>query len=571
MLNHNHNQIPFAREYKHLRQILIEIAALVVVMLGWELFVRWNPNSLVPSPTMSLIAIYQMVREGTLIIDCLTSLQRVLVGFSVASCVGIILGLVFGLVPAINRAFSLSIELLRPIPPIAWIPLSLVLFGLGDPSAYFVIFVGAFFPVFTNTLLGVKEVPKLYFEVAQTIGVSPFRTFRHLVWPAALPSLFAGLRVGLGFAWMCVVAAEMIAARSGLGYAIQFNRQLLLLDRVVGDMLVIGFMGFLMARIMLLIERFVLPWRYARVNHLQGRRQAARIAEALRSTDTMTNANTHIPSILADCDRIDPEQDKVRGSQVEVSDLHFTYPNGYDVINDLTLCADPGETLCLLGASGCGKTTLLRLIAGLEKVKQGRISIDGEAVEDRQDDIAMLFQGASLFPWRTAAENVMFALHRHIPDRKERFRVAVNLLKMTGLEQKAFAYPHQLSGGEQQRVAIARALAQSPRVLLLDEPFSALDSQTRESLQLQVSRLVWENGITVIMVTHDIAEALFMGNRVIVMAKNGGKLIDQLDVDIPIPRDPKFRHLAEVNEMNARLWKALHDMQCVPQAELIDV
>ena len=427
------------------------IAALIAV---WHFAVAGNEQGLIPTPKSCLVALGEMAQQGVLWTACLTSLQRVLIGFVLAVATGVFVGLALGLVPALRRSSTPFFELLRPIPPIAWIPIAVSLLGIGNASAYFIIFIGAFFPILTNVVLGVTTVERAYLDVAKVFGASTWRSFVHVIMPSSLPSAFAGLRVGLGFAWMCVVAAEMFAARSGLGYEIQLNRQLFRLDRVVADMILIGAIGLAMSRFMTYLEWLALPWR----REFLARESLSAIA--LSNTKLAQNRprngdSSEKPVELA---ASSGESLHVEGARVEIQNLSFAYSTGPTVLKDISLDIKPGEVFCILGKSGCGKSTLLRLLAGLETRFEGKIAINGAAPEAARSDVTMAFQHASLFPWKTAVGNIRFALHSRGMDGSKAEQICRAVLSLVGLDHKAGSYPHQLSGGQLQRVAMARAI-----------------------------------------------------------------------------------------------------------------
>jgi len=197
------------------------------------------------------------------------------------------------------------------------------------------------------------------------------------------------------------------------------------------------------------------------------------------------------------------------------------------------------EFICVLGPSGCGKSTLIRLLAGLDQPTGGRILLDGAEVRGPGPDRGMVFQGYTLFPWRTVKENVMFGLEMKGGDRVVWEREALQWLDLVGLGRFADAYPLQLSGGMKQRAAIARALANNPRILLMDEPFGALDAQTRANMQHHLLQ-IWRNvDITILFITHDIDEAIYLADRILVLKANPGRIHELIEVPVPRPRSPE--------------------------------
>jgi sulfonate transport system ATP-binding protein len=218
------------------------------------------------------------------------------------------------------------------------------------------------------------------------------------------------------------------------------------------------------------------------------------------------------------------------------------------VLDNISLAIAPGEFVSVLGPSGCGKSTLLRLIAGLDTEFEGDIHVAGERVRDTSLDRGIVFQDHRLFPWLTVEQNVLAAL-RNVPlARKEKREAVAEHLALVGLGGFEQSYPHQLSGGMAQRVAIARGLVTRPRVLLLDEPFGALDALTRGRMQNELQR-IWEHEkITMVLVTHDVDEALYLGDRVVTMAPRPGRIERVLEVGLPRPRrreDPRFAELRD--------------------------
>jgi NitT/TauT family transport system ATP-binding protein len=208
-------------------------------------------------------------------------------------------------------------------------------------------------------------------------------------------------------------------------------------------------------------------------------------------------------------------------------------------VDDICFTVAESEFLCLLGPSGCGKTTIMNMIAGFLEPTNGEVLIGGERLNATSHDRGVVFQDfAQLFPWRTARRNVEFGLEmRSVPAAKRR-QTALEFLRLVGLADFSEAYPHELSGGMQQRVAIARSIAYSPGVLLMDEPFAALDAMTREEMQRLVTEVWQETRKTVVYVTHNVAEAVYLGDRVVVLDAHPGRVKAEIALELPRPRDP---------------------------------
>jgi NitT/TauT family transport system ATP-binding protein len=212
---------------------------------------------------------------------------------------------------------------------------------------------------------------------------------------------------------------------------------------------------------------------------------------------------------------------------------------GRPILSGIDVSVDKGEFLSVVGPSGCGKTSLLNLAAGLLMPSAGRITYDGKPVVGPRQDIAIVFQdyGKALLPWRTAAGNIALALEAiQFPKAEREARIA-ELLDLIGLSEHAAKFPSQLSGGMQQRLQIARCLAQNPKVLLMDEPFGALDALTRQALQDEVLAIAARTGATVLFITHDLEEAIYLGDRVIAMRPDPGRFEVSFKIDLPRPRD----------------------------------
>jgi sulfonate transport system ATP-binding protein len=229
-----------------------------------------------------------------------------------------------------------------------------------------------------------------------------------------------------------------------------------------------------------------------------------------------------------------------------------TYPNGVRALEGVSLAVAPGEILVVIGGSGCGKSTMLRAISGLDVPTEGRVILDGTVITAPHEQIGIIFQEPRLLPWLRVADNVGFGLE-HCPKEERRERVA-RALSRVGLTDKARVWPRELSGGQAQRVAIARALVPRPQVLLLDEPFSALDAFTRTDLQDHLLDLWAELRPTLVMVTHDVEEVIVLADRIVVMRPHPGRVYEEILCDMPRPRD---RQSAAFDFVKRRVLAAL--------------
>ena len=242
-------------------------------------------------------------------------------------------------------------------------------------------------------------------------------------------------------------------------------------------------------------------------------------------------------------------------AMVSVDHLNKVYESKerrVEAIGDLSFEVNQGDFTCIVGPSGAGKTTLLKCLAGLLKPTSGSVRVNGHEVTEPPEEMAVVFQeyGRSLFPWKTVRENVALPLRELNIPKLERDRTVVAALKSVELDQVGDSYPWQLSGGMQQRVAIARAVAYQPKVMVLDEPFAAVDAQTRADLEDLMLHLWSELGLTLIFVTHDIDEAVYLGQRVLVLSASPTRILDDVVIDIPSPRsqaktriEPRFAEL----------------------------
>lgn len=270
-----------------------------------------------------------------------------------------------------------------------------------------------------------------------------------------------------------------------------------------------------------------------------------------------------LPSYLDQSPAVRERFERIKSREVilEVKHLGKVYKTAKGettALKDINFKTHRRELVCVIGPSGCGKSTLVRILAGLESHSSGDVLLDGKPVTGPGRDRGMVFQGYTLFPWLTVKKNVMFGLEMNGMSASQAEREAGLWLELVGLEKFVNAYPHELSGGMKQRVAIARALVNQPRILLMDEPFGALDAQTRARMQSHLLE-IWRNiDITIVFITHDLDEAIFLADRILVLKAHPGEVQELIEVPVPRPRSAAHYNSPEFLATKARLESLIH-------------
>lgn len=270
-----------------------------------------------------------------------------------------------------------------------------------------------------------------------------------------------------------------------------------------------------------------------------------------------------LPSYLDQTEKVSQRFDKLKKRDVilEVKNLgkKFNSQQGpVTALRDINFKTHRREFVCVIGPSGCGKSTLIRILSGLESPTSGQVLLDNKPVFEPGPDRGMVFQGYTLFPWLSVKHNVMFGLEMQGHSKATAEGEAMDWINLVGLERFADAWPHQLSGGMKQRVAIARALANKPRILLMDEPFGALDAQTRGKMQANLIE-IWRNiDITILFITHDLDEAIYLADRILVLKANPGEVEELIEVSVPRPRGPEQFISPEFLATKKRLEELIH-------------
>ncbi|MEY9226206.1 ABC-type nitrate/sulfonate/bicarbonate transport system ATPase subunit/ABC-type nitrate/sulfonate/bicarbonate transport system permease component [Bradyrhizobium ottawaense] len=452
------------------------------------------PRAFFPGPADVLRAFFTLTYKGILPDYLQDSLIRLATGAAVGMALGIPLGILIGTSRWAHRICWPVLLFFQAIGDIAWLPILLIWFGFGLTTMTFVIVYTVLFPVVLNTVLGVESVPRDLARAALSLGASRARVLWEVTLPGALPNIITGLRNGLGYGWRALIAVEMIVGTSGIGF--------MMFDARRAGSTVEILLGDDHSRIAL-VHRGRLGPRAARARD----RPALGIGDIMKTLSLRNLGKTYF--------------DPYAGAHVTA-------------VHDVSLDVEPGEFISVVGPSGCGKTTILNMIAGFIPYSKGDILLDGKPVHGPGPERGVVFQSFALFPWKTVLDNVGFGPKMRGVPKAERDRIAREYLALAGLSHAAHRYPNELSGGMQQRVGVVRALANNPDVLLMDEPFASVDAQTRMTLQEELTRIWQERKPTVIFITHDVPEAVFLANRVVVLSK--GRVLDEIAVDLPRPR-----------------------------------
>ena len=430
----------------------------------------------------------------------LASLKRVALGYAFAAIGGIALGVLIGSSKWAMRALDPLFQVLRTIPPLAWLPLSLAAFRDGQPSAIFVIFITAIWPIIINTAVGVRNIPQDYRNVSRVLRLNGFEFFTHIMLPAAAPYIFTGLRIGIGLSWLAIVAAEMLIGGVGIGFFIWDAWNSSLISDIILALVYVGIIGFLLDRAGGLHGQTGRQRNGERMSAGRSRRVPQDRA-SLQDLRQRRNAQRSVARHLAG-----------RGARASSS---------------------PSSATRVAASRRC--STSLR---GSRDASSGYVFLEGREVHQPGPDRAVVFQNHSLLPWLTVYDNVRLAVDKVFRGTKtsaERHEWTLRNLELVHMTHAMKKRPGEISGGMKQRVGIARALAMSPKVLLLDEPFGALDALTRAHLQEQVMQIHADLGNTVLMITHDVDEAVLLSDRIVMMTNGPAAQIGELHT-VPLPR-----------------------------------
>ena len=498
--------------------IAAEIAVPLLILAAWQAWTVHANDPLFPRLSTILVQFKEMWLFSQFHLHVVPSLIRIGAGFTLAVIIGLIIGIPLGLSRWGRLLAMPHIEWWRAMPPPALLPISiLLLHSIGDRQKISFIAFFCLFPILLNTIDGVRGIDPTLIETTRSYGVGGFERIRRVVLPAALPQIFAGMRTSLSLAVIMMVLTEYFSSERSRLRPPHLEEHVSAGSDVGGDRAD--------RRPRLSVERPLDPRRAPRP------RVAPRLAGGGGAVST------------------------VGRRLLEIRHVSKTYGSGDSAthaIADVSFAVDDREFVCVVGPSGCGKTTLLKCVGGLLAPTNGDILLRGTRVTSPPEEMALVFQeyGRSLMPWSTVRNNVLLPLRHKKLTRQKRNALVEEALEAVGLTPFIDRYPWQLSGGMQQRVAIARALAYQPAILLMDEPFASVDAQTRGDLEDLILRVREEFAITILFVTHDIDESVYLSDRVIVLTHGPTEVKASIDVDLPFPRDqiatkelPDFAHL----------------------------
>lgn len=519
---------------KRLAERLAPWALPLVLLAVWQAAVEfgWLSSRILPAPSAVLEAGWALLRSGEIWQHLAISGWRAAIGFLIGGAIGLVLGFVTGLSKWGERFLDSSVQMIRNVPHLALIPLVILWFGIDESAKIFLVALGTLFPIYLNTYHGIRGIDPGLLEMARSYGLSGFALFRQVILPGALPSILVGVRFALGFMWLTLIVAETISAR--------------LRHRLPGD-----------ERPRVPADRRGGPGDPALCRPRQARRprrprpgtRLATLAPGLPGQGRW-RMNAHNAALGGTPQRLK------RGIPLALRGVARRFGER-EVLKDIDLLVPAGQFVAIVGRSGCGKSTLLRLLAGLDQPSRGELLAGSAALAEAREDTRLMFQDSRLLPWKRVIDNVGLGL------RGDWRAKALQALRAVGLAERANEWPAALSGGQKQRVALARALIHEPRLLLLDEPLGALDALTRIEMQQLIEGLWREHGFTVLLVTHDVSEAVAVADRVILI--EDGEI--GLDLPVELPR-PRSRGSARLAALEAEvLNRVLAQPEAPPQPE----
>ena len=456
-------------------------------------------------------SIKTMIDRGVFWKDISSSLISVTAGFALGFALSRPSAILMAWYAPVRNIVEPWIQFIRNIPPLAYVPLIVMVAGVGRKPQIIVITIATFLIMTVTIYQGVINVDETLIKAARVLGATDKDIFLKVIAPATLPFIITAIRLGSSTALTTLIAAESTGAQAGLGMRIRSLNNSFESAPMLMYVILIGILGMIIEKIVKYLEK-----------------------------------------------RFTGEE---RSVKVKIDNVRrvFNTRNGEMIaLNGVSLDIMENEFICVVGPSGCGKSTLLNIIAGLLEPTSGKVYCDGKEVTGTGTERGVVFQQYALFPWMTVKKNVMFGLNLKGIKGKEAEDIAMKYIKMVQLEDFVDHYPKELSGGMKQRVAIARAYAVNPSILLMDEPFGALDAQTRTQLQTELLETWEKERKTCFFITHDVDEAIILAQKVIIMSARPGRIKEIVDINIPYPRTQETKMTPEFLELKNHIWSQVY-------------
>lgn len=516
--------------------IILPVA--ILFLWNWGVKTEVLPPALIASPEKVWNKFKLLVGDDLLLANARISLLRLFAGFVLGSILGIALGVLVGVSKFASKIFEPLILILIPVPPLAWIPLLIIIFGIDEGSKIALLSIGCFCTLFLTTSYSVKSTDKNLLELSKLYSKEWYVKLLRIILPFSASNIVGSLRVAMALSWTLLMASEMIAASAGLGWFIWDSRNFSRADDMIVGMISVGILGWFTDRLLVSLGKYFNRWKAEKKETglftdlwiwlwhklpMKGQRNNLKILynkiQVSINDFFIDRINSLLGSKHGRSANLGSGTDQPH-LEVEVNKKNFKLDGAeLRVFTDLSFDINKGDYITLIGPSGCGKSTLLKLIAGLDTVYEGKIKYNNQRITGTSLERCIVFQEQRLLQWLNVNDNIAFALPVSMRRNEKRKKVAeaIELVNLTGFGN---VYPSQLSGGMQQRVALARAMVNLPEMLLLDEPYGALDSITRDKMQKELMRIVSKANATVLMVTHDIDEAIIMSDKIFVLGGN---------------------------------------------------
>ena len=549
------------------------LPVLLIFLWNWGVKTEVLPPSLIASPAKVWNKFIYLISDNVLIYNAQVSLFRLFIGFVFGCFVGISLGVIVGVSKVTSKFLEPLLLVLIPVPPLAWIPLLIIAFGIDQGAKIALLSIGSFCTLFLTTSFSVKATDKNLIELSKLYSKEWFVKLFKIILPFSASSIIGSLRVAMALSWTLLMASEMIASSAGLGWFIWDSRNFSRADDMIVGMLTVGILGWFTDRIIVWAGNYFNRWK-------SEKQETSLLKDIWLIIWNTLPLNKHWNSFIKVCNKMMKSVNDILKDYlnslfskkaieyianvkntldltlyINVHEKKFKLNGGeLKVLNNLHIQVNTGDFITIIGPSGCGKSTLLKLIAGLDTDYQGEIKNDGFKITATSLERCIVFQEQRLLSWLKVSENISFALPTAMKRKEKRKRVA-DVIELVGLTGFGNAFPAQLSGGMQQRTALARAMVNLPEILLLDEPFGALDSITRDKMQKELKKILSKEKTTVLMVTHDIDEAIVMSNKIIVLGGKPTSIKNLISVDPEESKEKTSKVFIEIrNELINELY-----------------